>query len=100
MPVQFNCCGVQLNFLVQIGIEPLADSLVDQEEFAVGDIVSIQADVRVAGKITVQIPTCIHVIADSGHCLFRTGSMPTRRARSDVNRPSGSSRCLISRRSR
>ncbi len=37
MPVQFNCCGVQLNLLVQIGIEPPADSLVDQEELAVGD---------------------------------------------------------------
>jgi voltage-gated potassium channel Kch len=32
--------------------------------------------------------------------LFRTGSMPTRRAKSEVNRPSGSSRRLISNRSR
>ena len=32
--------------------------------------------------------------------VFWEGSMPTRRARSEVNRPSGSSRRLISRRSR
>ncbi len=40
------------------------------------------------------------VVFNPIECLFRKGSMPTRRAKSDVKRPSGSSRRLIASRSR